>query len=302
MGIRKIGLLMEDGPYEEALIKGLAGVGNGMSFSRVIDSESLDSYDAILVEGSPKGATDINNSIILASRLDQYDISNMTLFKFQGSKSLYKDLLFLFSKEKMANFSVKEKGNPEVIGMYSLGGGKGVTSVCLALSHVLPGDVLYLNAEPFNSAIDYLDYQQDSRLLMYAVSQGIHMDLSRYIKEEDGFSYFDVGEVNHFSVLNMDRLKGLISHINSQKDYQYIVIDLGRLNRKLEAFEREIEVVEYPEEGEGKIINKCPIEISSFGWVLHLDSQIRKGYYSIFTADVKRIMENELRLTTKDQR
>ena len=302
MGIRRLGLLIEDKPYEAVLLKKLSLISSGISITALNTPEDIIGFDLILLEGDSNLATKNNKTIILSSRPTEYDLEKMTLFKYQSSKSMYKDLLFIFSKLDTADYAVHEESNSQEIRLYSRAGGSGVTSIALTMAYLLGLEgkkAIYLNAEAINSCYRYLKFSgtSDSKLLSYALSQGIDFDLSRFIKEAEGFYYFDRGlEIGNRS----------LEKITAQlRGFDYIIVDMGRVNAKREGFE----IIKYEDvldQDDSAIINYVPIDVSYSG--VHKDGEAFKlvedeeggekikkiNHYSIFTSDVKKILRRIL--------
>lgn len=301
MGIRKLGLLMEDKPYEAALIRRLGNICDGISLTSAKIPFDNTQYDYILLEGESNIATEKDKTIILSSRPTEYDLESKTLFKYQSSKSMEKDLLFLFSQLDNSQYKLIEEETKKEIRLYSKSGGCGVTSIALTIAYLLGLEgkrAIYVNAEPINSADRYLDFSgsEDTRLLAYAMRHGIGFDISRFIKEADGFSYFDSGLVSSYSVLNLKGLENLIKQIEG---FEYVIVDMGRVNFDVEGYEV-IRFEDREEERQDQIVNFVPIDASYQG--VHRDSEAFKNkkinHYSIFTSDIKKIFR---RITDGDR-
>lgn len=317
MGIRKVGLLMEDESFEQALLRRFKCIAKGVSFFAIRD-EGEEECDLIISEGEIDRATNKDRTIILSSHPSEYDIENMTLFKFQSSKSLLNDLLFLFSKEKIVSYDLPSNERTNVIGVYSKAGGSGVSSIALTMCYCIYNfdnkKVIYLNCEAMNTSNIYLCYSIDAetKLFSYAISQGIEFDISRFIKKIDGVDYLGLNEQERFSVLNKDGLASLIEHIKARGEYEYILVDLGKISENRlqavgELFGQTIEIsskrnydsynnMEYDN---NVIVNMIPIDSSTTKMGVHLDSEAFKlvdgrkiiNHHTIFTSDIKKIVK-----------
>lgn len=313
MGIRKIGLLIGDEAYGKALLNGLAHNCHALSFKIIDKIVDRDPFDIILTDDESQRATNWDRTIILASDPKEYNIENMTLFRYQGSKSLINDLLFILSKMDRSPYIKKEEGNCNVIGFYSQEGGVGVTSIALTAAYLLGSKhnyrTLYINIEPVNSSVKYLDIRgiEEDKLFKYAILQGIDFDLGRYFSQGDGFSYLQNGEINEFSIASKDKLESILHKVEKSGQFDYIVLDAGRCyDLTLERLKASCKAVfrvcndEKLGNNENVIVNRLPIDkYTDIRFPVHMDGEafaisedrIAIRHYSIFTSDIGKVVD-----------
>ncbi len=310
----KIGISMEDHQYAQALIRGLTQIYDGIAISFAGDKPS-ETYDLIMLEGNAEYDTTARK-IILSPDPKQRNIEQMTLFKYQGSKSLLDDLLFLLSKDMGLSFNRDGHEKKKVVGFYSQEGGAGVTSIAISTAYHLGISLdiptIYINVEPTNSSARYLNVgnKKEMKLLLYMSHKGSKVDLRKYIGNDQGIDYFQSSEVNYFSTFYLDNVRFLMS-ILKDMDYQILIIDMGNgreeLFREMKKMCNETYKVGRPEDqidqsslDEKTILNRVDFESGLQGrLIVHEDPEgfckrdgnVEINNYSAFSSDTKKIAQ-----------
>lgn len=294
----RIGLFLEDKPFERDLEKGLSCQGPRLDIS-LCHEDMCQGYDIVVTDGrvSLPGEQLV---VYLTDDIEQKNMDEMTLFKYQGSKSLLDDLLFLYSKSEGRILKQDNENKTYVIGICSRNSQRGVTSIAITLAYhfnvTMDMETLYFNIEPINSSLTYLaeGYKDEIKLLMYMVRKGLTVDLSRYISRQDEIEYFKGSEVNYLSIFNLKELESVLELIKKHKNYKVIILDMGTY---IDDYSRICNLI--LEIGKGKDIENMvdfqeePGTIKAVHFdneaFINLDDKRKINWHSMFSLDVKGI-------------
>lgn len=238
----KVGIYLDDGFFAEALAKGLARHGRGMSF-RLLDSAE-DAQDCHIVLSS--GAYGGSGAVRLVGRPEEESLDGepFGVYRYKDSGNLVKDLLFIYF-QMTGRVSVR-RGDAQcrMLVFAACSGGCGTTSAALSLCRLLNRfygvKCLYLSLCPLDDSKKYLPQEGGAGLLklFYYLETNRPFPLEAFVAEADELDYIRTTAVNtYFDEGQTTAVERLLTRIQETGRYDFLVADIGnhlcRTNKKL---------------------------------------------------------------------
>lgn len=259
MDIIHVGILLKDKDYAYAFCKGLSS--KNINFQFHIGSYRNCSIVIMDLEDRDKWRTIIGNNckcIFLDSDLkDKYDDS--VFYRYDDLSVISKVLLKtyyekrnLFSMEIVNNHNNTKHKKGKTITFFSFYGGCGITSSCIStceLIYLIYGKKsIYINLQMINDSYRYVEFRRDidfKGLLLHLIAEGedeTHIwNVENYIHRGENIDYLITPYINLLCKdINIDMYRLLMNKIINLGKYDYIFLDIGKINNPLD-----LRIIEY---------------------------------------------------------
>lgn len=229
----KVGIVLDDKDFANALARGLAGEGRRLHFSLPEDGWEETAYDLILTD---RAQTDRRYVRLTSSCDDQrvFEGPPYSIFRYENAERFVHNLLFIYYLETGRNLEFTGDTRCKTLVFASVSGGLTSTALALATGEILDKHFgcrcLYLNLCPVDGSKRFLPSGRGKGLLtlLYYLDQEKDFPLESFISRNLHVDHIDTSIANpYFDELGPLQMHRLLQKIDGMGKYSYLILDVG---------------------------------------------------------------------------
>ena len=241
MEIVKVGILLEDRAFAQALSIALSREDSCMRFYLLDSAAEGESCDLILAE-RPSSDEKVIELVRDSEAVRYTGDPPYKLYRYMESQNLINSLLFIYFK--VTGKVIETKGDTRLVVFLGESGGCGTTSAALAtacmLHRIYGSKSLYLNLCPIDDSRKYFSEEGEESLmkLLYYLDQEKEFPIGAFITEREELDFVNTGIINsYFNEMKPFLMRRFLYKIDQLGKYDFLIVDMGnhlsRENRKM---------------------------------------------------------------------
>lgn len=243
MEIVKVGILLEDRAFAQALSIALSREDSCMRFYLLDSAAEGESCDLILAE-RPSSDEKVIELVRDSEAVRYTGDPPYKLYRYMESQNLINSLLFIYFKVTGKVIETKGDTSCRLVVFLGESGGCGTTSAALAtacmLHRIYGSKSLYLNLCPIDDSRKYFSEEGEESLmkLLYYLDQEKEFPIGAFITEREELDFVNTGIINsYFNEMKPFLMRRFLHKIDQLGKYDFLIVDMGnhlsRENRKM---------------------------------------------------------------------